>query len=74
MKKLLIILFLFFPVHGVLSEVTEEKQSEEVIEYMTEVGFDKYIDMECDFKIVKLNELRKNVVLSRKEILASDKF
>ena len=32
MKKLLIILFLFFPVHGVLSEVIEEKQSEEIIE------------------------------------------
>ena len=32
MKKLLIILFLFFPVHGVLSEIIEEKQSEEIIE------------------------------------------
>jgi small subunit ribosomal protein S1 len=34
--------------------------------------FDEYIGKEFEFKIVKLNELRKNVVLSRKEILASD--
>ena len=32
MKKLLIILFLFFPVHSAWSEVIEEKQSEEIIE------------------------------------------
>ena len=32
MKKLLIILFLFFPVHSALSEVIEEKQSEEIME------------------------------------------
>ena len=32
MKKLLIILFLFFPVHSALGEVIEEKQSEEIIE------------------------------------------
>ena len=31
MKKLLIILLLFFPVHGVLAEVIEEKQPEEII-------------------------------------------
>ena len=34
--------------------------------------FDEYLGKEFEFKIVKLNELRKNVVLSRKEILASD--
>ena len=36
--------------------------------------FDEYLGKEFEFKIVKLNELRKNVVLSRKEILASDQF
>ena len=34
--------------------------------------FDEYLGKEFEFKIVKLNEMRKNVVLSRKEILASD--
>ena len=32
MKKLLIILFLFFPIHSAWGEVIEEKQSEEIIE------------------------------------------
>ena len=32
MKKLLIMLFLIFPVHGTFGEVIEEKQSEEIIE------------------------------------------
>ena len=32
MKKLLIILLLFFPVHGVWAEVIEERQPEEIIE------------------------------------------
>ncbi len=36
------------------------------------VDFDDYLDKEFEFKIVKLNELRKNVVLSRKELLESD--
>ena len=34
--------------------------------------FDDYLGKEFEFKIVKLNEMRKNIVLSRKEILASD--
>ena len=34
--------------------------------------FDEYLGKEFEFKIVKLNEMRKNIVLSRKEILASD--
>ena len=36
--------------------------------------FDEYVGKEFEFKIVKLNELRKNVVLSRKELLAVDLF
>lgn len=36
------------------------------------VDFDEYLNKEFEFKIVKLNELRKNVVLSRKELLESD--
>lgn len=39
------------------------------IEIYSVTDFDKYIDMECDFKIVKFNEVRKNIVLSRKELL-----
>jgi len=35
-------------------------------------NFDEYVGMESDFKIVKFNELRQNIVLSRKEILAND--
>ena len=35
-------------------------------------NFDEYIGMETEFKIVKFNELRQNIVLSRKEILSSD--
>ena len=34
--------------------------------------FDEYLGKEFEFKIVKINELRKNVVLSRKELLATD--
>ena len=34
--------------------------------------FDKYLGEKYEFKIVKINELRKNVVLSRKELLATD--
>ena len=34
--------------------------------------FDEYLGKEYEFKIVKINELRKNVVLSRKELLATD--
>jgi len=36
------------------------------------VDFDEYIDQSFEFKIVKINELRKNVVLSRKELLETD--
>ena len=39
------------------------------IEIYSVTDFDQYIDMECDFKIVKFNEIRKNIVLSRKELL-----
>ena len=39
------------------------------IEVYTVADFDKYIDLECDFKIVKFNEIRRNIVLSRKELL-----
>ncbi len=39
------------------------------IEVYTVSDFDKYIDLECDFKIVKFNEIRRNIVLSRKELL-----
>ena len=35
-------------------------------------NFDEYVGQESDFKIVKFNELRQNIVLSRKEILAND--
>ena len=35
-------------------------------------NFDEYIGQESEFKIVKFNELRQNIVLSRKEILAND--
>ena len=38
------------------------------------IDFNDYIGKEFEFKIVKLNEMRKNVVLSRKEILAEDLF
>ena len=34
--------------------------------------FDDYIGQELEFKIVKLNESRKNIVLSRKELLEAD--
>ncbi len=34
--------------------------------------FDEFVGVESEFKIVKLNELRQNVVLSRKAILAND--
>ncbi|MCK4579561.1 MAG: 30S ribosomal protein S1, partial [Candidatus Marinimicrobia bacterium] len=34
--------------------------------------FDEYIGQEFEFKIVKLNEARKNIVLSRKELLEAD--
>jgi small subunit ribosomal protein S1 len=36
------------------------------------IDFDEYLGKEFEFKIVKINELRKNVVLSRKELLATD--
>ncbi|MBC8310863.1 MAG: 30S ribosomal protein S1 [Candidatus Marinimicrobia bacterium] len=36
------------------------------------MDFDEFVGMESDFKIVKFNELRQNIVLSRKAILASD--
>ena len=36
------------------------------------VDFNEYIDQTFEFKIVKINELRKNVVLSRKELLETD--
>ena len=36
------------------------------------VDFDEYIEKTFEFKIVKVNELRKNVVLSRKELLETD--
>ena len=39
------------------------------IEVYTVADFDQYIDLECDFKIVKFNEIRRNIVLSRKELL-----
>ena len=39
------------------------------IEVYTVTDFDKYIDLECDFKIVKFNEIRRNIVVSRKELL-----
>jgi small subunit ribosomal protein S1 len=36
------------------------------------VDFNEYIDQTFEFKIVKINELRINVVLSRKELLETD--
>jgi len=36
------------------------------------VDFDEFVGVESEFKIVKLNELRQNIVLSRKAILAGD--
>ena len=48
MKKLLIILFLFFPVHGVLSEIIEEKQSEEIIELFGIKFGDNCLDQTSD--------------------------
>jgi len=36
------------------------------------IDFDEYLGKEFEFKIVKINELRKNVVISRKELLATD--
>ena len=36
------------------------------------VDFDEYVGKEYEFKIVKFNEMRQNIVLSRKAILASD--
>ena len=35
-------------------------------------NFDEYVGMETEFKIVKFNEARQNIVLSRKEILSND--
>ena len=35
-------------------------------------NFDEYIGKTAEFKIVKFNEMRQNIVLSRKEILATD--
>jgi small subunit ribosomal protein S1 len=34
--------------------------------------FDEHVGIEYEFKIVKFNELRKNIVLSRKELLETD--
>ena len=34
--------------------------------------FESYIGQEMEFKIVKINQLRKNVVLSRKALLSSE--
>ena len=48
MKKLLIILLLFFPVHGVWTEVIEEKQPEEVIELFGIKFGEKCIDSTSD--------------------------
>ncbi len=36
------------------------------------VDFDEFVGVESEFKVVKLNELRQNIVLSRKAILAGD--
>jgi small subunit ribosomal protein S1 len=36
------------------------------------MDFDEFVGMESEFKIVKFNELRQNIVLSRKAILATD--
>jgi small subunit ribosomal protein S1 len=35
-------------------------------------NFDDYVGQEFEFRIVKLNEARKNIVLSRKELLEAD--
>ena len=48
MKKLLIILLLFFPVHGVWTEVIEEKQAEEIIELFGIKFGEKCIDSTSD--------------------------
>ncbi len=48
MKKLLLILLLFFPVHGVWAEVIEEKQPEEVVELFGIEFGDKCIDSTSD--------------------------
>ena len=48
MKKLLIILLLFFPVHGALAEVIEEKQPEEIIELFGIKFGNKCIDSTSD--------------------------
>ena len=36
------------------------------------IDFDEFLGVESEFKIVKLNELRQNIVLSRKAILEDD--
>ena len=48
MKKLLLIFLLFFPVHGVWTEVIEEKQPKEVIELFGIKFGDKCIDSRSD--------------------------
>ena len=48
MKKLLLIFLLFFPVHGVWTEVIEEKQPEEVIELFGIIFGEKCIDSTSD--------------------------
>ena len=48
MKKLLIIFLLFFPVHGVWTEVIEEKQAEEIIELFGIKFGEKCIDSTSD--------------------------
>ena len=48
MKKFLIILLLFFPVHSVWADVTEEKQPEEIMELFGIKFGDKCIDSTSD--------------------------
>ena len=53
MKKLLIILFLFFPVHSAWGEVIEEKQSEEIIELFGIKFGDNCLDSTSDMYSTK---------------------
>ena len=40
------------------------------LDVKTVTDFDQFVNMECDFKIVKFNEFRQNIVVSRKAVMS----
>ena len=42
------------------------------LDVKTVTDFDQFINMECELKIVKFNEFRQNIVVSRKAVMSTD--